>query len=299
MNALYAVLRDLWWFALGQETAPRQATYPSGSGGEVSSFDRMNVSLVQQAAATVSDTEDVLDDVATLLNGPSVPAPTRGKAALSESVLLESMLYVQRPSVPLYAAPQMQFDGHVDVLSYGQQLTCDSVRDTMIHVNTNGQAGWIDRRAVTDRPETVFPQFTAGEQCSATASITTKLRAIIGDEFRAGAAGMSLHDAEYVTYRVWHTGHQIPWPSDATRRQAGRWRGLLAQQSGVRVTAAPVRGSIMEWYDPAHGDQVGYVEAVLPDESIRISTVQDSVYTESIYEKARWEALAPTFIQLL
>lgn len=282
MKAVWAVIVDLFNFVRGRD--PLFLTVQE---------DRDRTLLLEEASTLIADAEAVIDSVLALPEPASSTAPGDG---LDDDTLLAVTLYITVPESLVYREPFVKLDASVASLYFGTRCGCDEIRGEMIRVLIDGEVvGWIPRTQVTDESRAVLPHFTAMQYYGADHPDTQKLRWLLSDAWRGGVAGLPLSDAELVAFRLKQRNLSPRWPVVHEPRVAGKWGRILAEVIGVRMVAMPKMGSVMEWKQGATW-QLGFVEAVLPDESCRISTVTDGVYEERVMTKPEWEVLEPVFI---
>lgn len=199
----------------------------------------------------------------------------------------------------LYVEPVVSFDSIVRKLSYGELVFVQKLGGRWAYIKIDGREGWIFKDALREQAADVFPAFTNEVAYDAEDAQTKKLRLCIGDMFNAEEALVPLTDAEYVTYKLQKRGRNIPWAEERPRTQ-GTWQKKLRGRSGVHIGIKPKTDSIMEYIIEDQG-HLCYVEAVFPDDSIKISSVgiyQEGVFTESMLQKDAWRELRPVFIEI-
>lgn len=200
----------------------------------------------------------------------------------------------------LYTDPVVSFDTAVRPLAYGELVHVLKLGGRWAHVKARDTEGWIFKDALREKAKDVFPTFTNGSNYNHDNEETKKLRLCIHDMFGAEAAGLPLCDVEYVTYKVWKRGREIAWPVDRPRI-AGTWQKKLRGVQGVFMSINPKTESIMEYVT----DDIGhlcFVEAVFPDESMKISCIamnEEGVFDEIMLQKEEWRELRAVFIEVV
>ncbi len=200
----------------------------------------------------------------------------------------------------LYMHPTVTFDGAVKVVPYGEKVLVHSLEGRFASVTIGSRSGWMLKDVLYSESDRVLPQFVVGSTYGSDSTETKKLRFAINDEFLGGAVRAPLSASEYVTYRLWKAGKQLPW-GETRPRLPGSWQRLLKGAAGIYSGVSPKTGSVMEYLD----DEVAalaFVDAVAPDETIRISMIaedDDSRYLEQELSKDSWRELRPVFISVL
>jgi hypothetical protein len=111
---------------------------------------------------------------------------------------------------------------------------------------------------------------------------------------------MPLQDVEYVSYRIITKGKAIDWPLERPRIP-GRWQQILRGIDGVHMSVRPKVDAVMEVIKDDGTGQLGYVEAVYPDESIEVTSFgrsEEGYYTEETLTKEQWREMRPVFIEI-
>lgn len=269
MQVLFAVLNDLFQFAVQSLFGVRTLRVE----------DTIRYSLPPRAESA-------------LLTKTISPAPVIALATNQQRAQ-----YVCAADAVVCVEPVQAYDVAIHAVPYGSLVAVVQYQGRWAYVETANGAGWMLKDQLTPHVADVYPSFLSGAVYHAQHPSTVKLRACLQDEFFGGAAGLPLTAAEYVTYRWWQTNRVIAWPSTRPR-QPGRWQSLLRGNSSVYLGIVPKTGAVMEWT----GDELGhlaYVEAVFPDERIRLSMVGQTVegeYTELVLPTAEWRELRPVFI---
>lgn len=221
-------------------------------------------------------------------------------AAPSENFSTQGNLYfIGLEKAHLHTDPVVAFDVVFAALLYGEQVRVLKLGGRWAYVHSGERVGWIFKDALREQARDVFPLLEEGKIYDAKNEETIKLRLCIGDMFCGEVASLLLTDAEYVTYKLSRKQLFIPWTEERPRTP-GSWQKKLRGRQGVHIGIAPKTDSVMEYVVDDVG-YVGYVEAVFPDESIKLSTVgilDEGVYSESMLAKEQWVELRPVFIEI-
>ncbi len=199
----------------------------------------------------------------------------------------------------LYTDPVVAFDTAVRQLSYGELVRVQKLGGRWAHIRTDTSEGWIFKDAIREQAKDVFPSFVYGNIYYAIDEDVQKLRSCINDMFLGKATEIPLTDVEYIAYKLWKKGKHLPWTEERPRT-AGTWQKKLRGKNGVHITITPKTGSVMEFIVDDQG-HLCYVEAVFPDDSIKISTI--GMHTEGEYGDMmmgidEWKELRPVFITM-
>jgi hypothetical protein len=210
-----------------------------------------------------------------------------------------TLYFIGLETVFLHTDPVVAFDVVSQSVAYGEQVRLLKLGGRWAYVQCNGVEGWVFKDALREQAKDVFPVFEEGAVYDALNEETKKLRLCIHDEFCGGLASLMLTDAEYVTYKLFRKGLSFPWTQERPRT-SGTWQKKLRGISGVHMGITPRTGSVMEYVVDDIG-YVGYVEAVFPDETLKLSAVgitNDGVYNEVVMRKEEWRELRPVFISV-
>jgi hypothetical protein len=203
-------------------------------------------------------------------------------------------------SAPLYAEPREEFDGALTFVPYGTMLMALGQDGRWSKVAWGERIGWVLKDDLVDTAAAIFPEFTDGEVNESDDVNTTRVRALLRDEFGGDRMGYPLQAGEYVSYRLARKNISIPWPPERPR-WPGRWHVLLKGVSRVHSGVQPKTGSVMEYVDDGEVGQLAYVEAVTPDESITISQANfpdRGIFRQRTLTRDEWRELRPIFIQI-
>jgi hypothetical protein len=305
LHVFWLVLVDLWHFLLGFETVEKHTLSSRPTYTELPSKSE-NVSLSPAVAPLSLPAVELVSP-----ETPAAPAPTAvaevtlpltATPVTTESLNKPGMLYVVRDTkgTKLFKEPVQQFDSQLRTLPYGQIVALRRFEGQYAEVLAYGQVGFVHKDALTPQLESIWPTLVSGTVYLSDSDVAKIYRQHINDEFLGGAIGLPLTAEEYVTVRLLRDRLAIAWPP-ARPRLAGSWHTLLRGVHGVRSMIAPQPDTIIEWFLEDEVGRLGYVEAVLPDETLKISAVGAMVpgeYTESIVPAALWREWRPVFINV-
>lgn len=236
----------------------------------------------------------------TLTLFPPVTQTAPFASVVSEALLLQGEQYfIGIQHTLLYTDPVVAFDTAIQTLSYGDLVYVQKLGGRWAHVRTENGEGWVLKDTIREQAKDVFPIFVYGNAYDVSNEETQKLRYCIDDMFLGNASALPLTDTEYVTYKLWKKGKRILWTSERPRT-SGTWQKKLRGSNGIHISITPKTEAVMEYVI----DDVGhlcFVEAVFPDESIKISTIgmyDESVYTDTMIQKDEWKELRPVFITI-
>jgi hypothetical protein len=202
--------------------------------------------------------------------------------------------------VKLHTDPVVAFDVVLSTIPYGQQVRMLKLGGRWAYIKWKDEEGWIFKDAIREQAREVFPMFESGRSYDAENEDTKKLRLCIHDAFAGGAASLALTDAEYVTYKLQQKELSLPWDRERPRTP-GTWQKKLRGKDGVHIGIIPKTGSVMEYIVDDIG-YVCYVEAVFPDQTIKVSAIgsaEEGVYSEEMIPLELWRELRPIFIEVL
>lgn len=229
----------------------------------------------------------------------SVKSSQESYAVIPATFLQGGQYFVGARDTFLYVDPVVSFDMAIRELTYGELIHVIKLGGRWAHVKAKESEGWIFKDALREKAKDVFPSFFNGTYYDSESAETRKLRLCIHDMFKGEASAVALSDAEYVTYKVWKRGREIQW-GDMRPRIAGTWQKKLRGALGIYMSVNPKTESVMEYIV----DDVGhlcFVEAVFPDESIKISSIgqnTEGVFEEIMLQKEEWRELRPVFIEV-
>jgi hypothetical protein len=209
-----------------------------------------------------------------------------------------SLYFIGIENAHLHTDPVVAFDVVLGSLSYGDQVRVLKLGGRWAYIKAGEKEGWIFKDALREQARDVFPSFEEGVLYDAANDETKKLRMCIHDMFWGGKVSLPLTDAEYVVYRLLRKQHSFPWTKERPRTP-GTWQKKLRGQPGVHIGIAPRTDSVMEYIVEDIG-YVAYIEAVFPDDSIKLSAVgllEEGIWSETTLPKEQWKELRPVFIE--
>ncbi len=283
MQVLFAVIEDLWNF------------------GKTSLFGF----FFETNLATHAEIQAVTQHAPQLTLLPSSThesvAPLLLKEQAPEPVFLQGEQYfIGETGAHLYVDPVFAFDSALQVLSYGDLVYVQKLGGRWAHIKTALYEGWVLKDVLREKAKDVFPQLIDGVFYDAQNPQTEQIRLYIGDMFMGGSIASVLIDVEYVTYMLKKKGKEIAWNHERPR-VAGTWQRKLRGTKGVHIGITPKTDSVMEYVvdDVGH---LAYVEAVFPDETIKLTSVgiyEEGTFGETLIQKEEWRELRPVFIEIL
>lgn len=291
VKVFFAVIQDLFWFVLGQDSVLTPATV---------------VTAKQLPGRTVM----------TALQSPTAYAAIAGPGTVErepQSVVLPSnvpvafplhepvVMYVQNPEgAASRVTPAVDFDTIQLLYPYGTAVTVSEFCGNYAHVLRGDVKGWLHKDDLTPHKTEVWPQLREWVIYAASATDAVKIRALIQDSFSAGTLALPLQAGEYILFRLLFDNRTIVWPDDRPRLP-GHWQTILKGVKGVHATIMPKTDSVMEWQSESDGGRLAYVEAVNPDNTITTTCVGLIVagqYTKQIWTQDQWRELRPVFIEV-
>ncbi len=290
MQVVKAVVLDLMDFALESLLGVVRRLLPAHTAPLALPDVRDVSQLKLRGAAPITDTQTSSKALTATPSRPHTPA----------AGLLAEHRYVGETAVQLHLHPTITFDGVLMTVPYGAEVTVHRFEGRFALISYETDTGWVLKDALYPAIEMVQPQLVAGMTYDYDNQETEKLRQCISDEFSGAAAQVSLSSAEHVTYRLQRAHRTVPW-GHTRPRLPGVWQQLLRGVRGVHVSIGPKTGSVME-YQYEQAGQLAYVEAVAPDETIRIAYISDhddARYVEAELSKESWRELRPVFIEVL
>lgn len=243
---------------------------------------------------------NVLADGKTTLALPGVDVETDIPVATFTSVP-PNQFYIIKNSW-LLREPYLQFDGALGHLDFGEAVTVKEYWGDYGLVLSAFGSGWVRKDALTSDRSLVWPQLQNNHLYEANTPAVQSIRAVLADDFHTQDLYLPLLSPEYVAFKLKADGVNIPWPQGHKERSAGNWQAILKGVASVRIGLSPKSGSVMEWYQEDGEAALAYVEAVLSDESIVISTVGLDYlgqYTSLNLPKTTWLEWSPVFIEIL
>lgn len=217
-----------------------------------------------------------------------------------EDRLVGERVFTATPNIPLYIHPTISLDGVLSRLPYATPLMYRRRQGRWAEVMYEDTTGWVEETSLVLNEGAVRPLFFSNNVYESTHDETIKLRTLIEDEFNTIALELPLQGIEYVQYRLLECNRKISWPT-VRPRIAGSWQNILRGQVGIHMSIQPKTYAVMEWCNEDGTGQVGMVEAVTPDQTIRVSLVRDDqpgLYEEITYSEAQWREWRPVFIEV-
>jgi len=229
----------------------------------------------------------------------ALSATNRSPAAvLNENINAGSAYFIGSPAL-LYTDPVIAFDTAFFSISYGEQVQVLKFGGRWAFVRFKNREGWILKDVLKEQARDVLPTIVSGKVYEAHDDEVLKLRLYIEDMYGGAASAAILTDVEYVTYRLLRKGRTIPWGEERPRI-AGTWQKNLRGKLYVHSSIVPKTDAVMEYVQDDVG-HVGYVEAVFPDDSIKVSILgssTDGQFEELMMKKDEWKELRPVFIDI-
>lgn len=290
MEVLVAVVDDLWLFlreSLFGAVRSRQDTpllaAPVKNTETVSREEVVSPEVVTDGDA-VQMSEDVSDEAASYMRSPAL-------------LHTGEQYYIGAVGALVHADPVIAFDNALEELEYGQSVRLLQLQGRWAQVRYGEMVGWVLKDALCAALSDVFPQFEDGESYIQEHEGTRQLRAFIGDIFGGARSDYPLTAEEYVYYKLLRGRRVIQW-GDERSRIAGTWQRRLKGRQGIYIRITPKTDAVMEYVVDDIG-YLAYVDAVYPDNSIKISqivTEDNSRFFERTLEAEEWRELRPVFI---
>lgn len=280
MRIVLAVIDDLFQFArdalFGIDTVPRTQEYIPAP------------MAVFQPALLPAIANDVI------VASPPVPV-----FESDHFVSASGVYFIGVDTAAVHTDPVLAFDVAFANLGYGDQVHVLKLGGRWAYIRSEHAEGWIFKDALREQVKDVFPFFEDGKTYDAEDPQTIKVRLTIGDMFGGAQAGLVLTDAEYVSYKLKRKQRTLPWTQERPRTP-GTWQKKLRGKQGVYIGISPKTDSVMEYVVDDVG-YVGYVDAVFPDDAIKLSAIglmQEGVYSDTMLQKEQWKELRPVFIEV-
>jgi len=311
--AFWSVVHDLWFFVVGNFVTARPLA--TASYAQLPSpLSRLQLADVTHSLPLVSTSVPIIPPVITTASvGSTISIPTKETSHLTADddatriVLPRARLH--EPSILYVSAlagtvclqePGGVFDAIITTLSFGTAVTVAGFSGRYAHVQKGNYTGWVLKDDITPHKKDVWPELLTWGMYGAENPDTIKIRALINDEFGAGALALPLQAGEYVQLRLLQDKRTIVWPTGRPRLPGG-WQSLLKGTLGIHSTITPKTDTIMEWQTENDGGRLAYVEAVGLDGVITTSCVGLVVagqYTKQVWGAGDWKELRPTFIEV-
>jgi len=225
----------------------------------------------------------------------TVESRTSGVSA--NALFLPHVMYLNQ-STPVLSQPYYSYDVCTQWFAYGDAVTVTEYHNEYALVQRANHVGWVKKDYLCPRKDQVWPVFTPGRWYSYDDETTQRTRALIKDDFFAGAAHLSLQPAEYVSVILRQDNRTITWPV-RTGRQPGIWHHLLRGVKGIHISVHPLADSLMEWTDQSGVGHLGYVKEVMPDNTVLVDGI--GILEDGVLESVRlpvnlWREWRPVFI---
>ncbi|MCU0678282.1 MAG: hypothetical protein MUF19_01695 [Candidatus Pacebacteria bacterium] len=296
LHAFWSVLIDLWRFLWGRQLP--LDTY-------VLSEPAQPLSLGSRPwQATIAPNPIPLE----LVSPQEIVATTQAALPLRSSPI-DTASYAQ-PGTIYYVASQQgallfreagrQFDSVLLRLRFGQSVSLKQFVGQYAEVLVFGVTGFVHKEDITPHMTSVWPVFVPSTVYPHDDAVTELVRMHLADEFLGGELLLPLQPGEYVTMRLMRDQLVIPWPK-VRPRTPGIWHTLLRGVAGVHSGVTPISDSVMEWVAEDGEGKLAYVDAVLPDDTLKISAVGlvvEGEYTESVVPSVVWREWRPVFISI-
>lgn len=270
-GAFLEVLRDLWAFVLRRE--PKSA--PSGDTAPTAPLEPVGVNV------------DTLHDAWSTSDG-----------SVGTSSLRPAYVLTERARCLIH--PKREFDGVLTTFCYGDRVGVRRLQDGYAEVVRRNISGWVDASELTDDEASVFPNLIPDHQYLATHRETRKARALIGDICLGATLEVPLTSLEYVLSELARRRIVVDWPLERPRTP-GVLRRSLEGRRGITIGVAPRTAALIEVPASKERGFFGMVEAVQPDQGIRIASVGRVVEGEfrrehfSLQEWRKWNPVFITF----
>lgn len=214
--------------------------------------------------------------------------------------LHQDVLYASRTRVKVWQRPLVAEDGVVGYLNYGQPVFLIDYQGRFAQVRFGDLLGFVLKDDLEKLRDALYPAFFDGEIYTANHPDTKKLRRLINDEFAYEELFAPLQPSEFVMYRLAENKLSIPWGQERPRT-VGVWHNLLKGRIGVNISITPKTGSLIEYQKDDGTGFVGYIKAVLVDNSLvleGVGRVIDGEYREETIAPSVWREWRPVFIAI-
>jgi hypothetical protein len=301
VQAFFAVVIDLFWFALGrtspvkvsEKNAELPSRLPVASLGEPLS----PILLGPASDAQVTNVTTTIPPLESKAVEPTVTREDSVTYPLHEPVVM----YVRNQSgTPCMRAPRFEFDTVQMIIPYGAAVTVAAYDGRYARVLHGSVMGWVFKDDVTPQKADVWPDLKEWVIYQSDATAVSQIRALIADSFGSVTLQLPLQAGEYILMRLMADNRVITWP-DERPRLPGSWQQILKGTKGIHMSIVPKTDTIMEWYSDTDGGRLAYVESVAPDNTIVTTCVGLIVagqYTRQEWTQTEWRELRPVFIQV-
>jgi hypothetical protein len=296
LQDFWAVIADLFWFALGRSTSrdvptPQSALPPRLPVASLS--EPLAPVLLAQTAQPSTNNEIAVSSTLPTEPVTTVPADTPVDHPLHEP----TVMYVRNQAgTPCLLTPTFAFDAVQRIIPYGAAVTVAAYARVLHGAVT----GWVFKDDVTPQKQEVWPELKEWVMYQADSPEVGKIRALISDSFGSGALQLPLQGGEYILLRLRTENRTITWPENRPRLP-GSWQTILKGVAGIHNTILPRTGSVMEWQTESDGGRLAFVEAVGPDNTITVTCVglvMAGQYTKQVWTQSEWRELRPVFIEV-
>lgn len=223
------------------------------------------------------------------------------KQLYSESPVQEpagEKMYINTAEALLFHSPVILFDGVLQRVPYATPVYLQNKQNRWAQVSVGNNTGWILRDVLCTTLKPVVFEVNKSYPLDSTETLT--VRAAINDEFSGAMLGVPLQDVEYVYYRLYLLNKKIEWDNERPRL-AGRWHQILKGNSVVHIDIQPTENSLIEYADDDGIGHLAFVDLVLPDKSLVVSTIDNrfggKYITTRLYHD-QWQELQPVFLQI-
>ncbi len=297
LHALWSVLVDLWQFLFGRQLP-------------VDSYE-----LPEAVHPLTLGARPTQQDIASSPDMIGLPPPSTSDSEVEQPGLgltnhtTDDTSYTQPGTIYFVSREQgallfrdsgVHYDSVLLRLRFGQSMSLKRFAGQYAEVLVVGVTGFVRKEDITPHVATVWPAFVTNTVYDYDDRVTQLVRTHLEDEFLAGELLLPLQPGEYITVRLLRDQLVIPWPK-VRPRISGTWHTLLRGVTGVHSGVVPVSDSVMEWTGDDGEGRLAYVDAVLPDDTLKISAVGLVVageYTESVVPSVVWREWRPVFISV-
>jgi hypothetical protein len=318
VRIIWLVILDLWKFVVGSTESKSVSATLVLSSAMVPTTEQTTLPNLPEkspvlhvappaapvllSAVTTEPHTERVEDSPTVPTVPAVATATKLEPLpVMPRIHDGSLLYiVSTDGARLYAKPHVDFDAAIAVIPYGRAVSVKGYVGRFVEVAAGQFTGYILKDDSTPESGRVWPQFVTGVCYDYDHQVTYQIRRILADEFLAGELLMPLQAGEYILTRLLRDQVSIAWPP-IRPRVPGQWHQLLRGVAGIFTSVTAKTDTVMEW---EHEDGVGrlaYVEAVLPDQTLRVSGVGLAVpgeYSEILLPVSMWREWRPVFMSI-